>query len=297
MRDVLLVAWFELFRAVRTWRAVALLVLYGVASAGAAYLFAEFVGLLEQAIADQLGVARTETPGAMMQDLLDSEQLLDVLSAMTGSSGVAEQLLDIPLPALFFLWLGFLLVPFFAASASAECIATDTRTRAIRFELLRTSRLELVLGRFVGQLLLTAVASATSAVVMWAVTLWAMTGVPPAPLAGWLAYYAVRTWFFAVPFVGVGVATSQLTTSSAWARVMAIGLTGGSWVAYGVARWMEEKERVPMLADLALQLLPQGWIRDMWSPGMGWLGSAVACSALGLAAVSLGYLRFHRRDL
>ena len=296
MTDVALVAWFELFRAVRTWRAVALLVLYGVASAGAAYLFAEFIGLLENAMADQLGVARTETPGAMMSDLLDSQQLIEVLTAMTGSGDLARQLLDIPLPALFFLWLGFLLVPFFAASASAECIATDTRTRAIRFELLRTSRIELVLGRFVGQLLLTALASATSAVVMWGVTMWAMTGVPAGALAGWLAYYALRTWAFAVPFVGVGVATSQLTTSSAWARVMAIGATAGSWVAYGFARWLED-DRAPVVADLLLQLLPQGWIRDMWSPGAGWLASAVACGALGLGALAVGYLRFHRRDL
>jgi len=296
MRDVWLVAWFELFRAVRKWRAVALLVLYGVASGGAGYLFAQFVGLLERALAEQMNVAPSETPGAMIEDLLASDDLVEVLAAMTGSSDLATELLAIPLPALFFLWLGFLLVPFFAASASAECIATDTRTRAIRFELLRTSRLELVLGRFVGQLLLTAVASAVSAAAMWAVILWSMTGVSALPLAYWLCYYAVRTWFFAVPFVGLGVAASQWTTSSAWARVMAIGATAGSWVLYGIARWLED-DRLPWVADLLLQLLPQGWIRPMWSVGPGWLGAAVATTSLGLAAVSLGYVRFTRRDL
>lgn len=66
MRDIWLVARFEVLRAIRTWRAVALLVLYAVASGGAAWLFTKFVGLMENTLADQLHVARTTTPGAML---------------------------------------------------------------------------------------------------------------------------------------------------------------------------------------------------------------------------------------
>jgi hypothetical protein len=296
VRDVALVAWFELFRAVRTWRAVALLVLYGVAAAGAGYLFVQFVGLMEGALADNLGVARTQTPGAMMDDLLQSEQLVEVLSEMVGSEEVAEQLLSVPLVALFHLWLGFLLVPFFAASASAESIASDLRTRALRFEVLRTGRLELVLGRFAGQLLLTGVATGVASAVMWCVAVGFMAGLRPVALAGWLVWFALRTWAFSVPFVGIGIAASQLTASSAWARVMAIGATGATWVAYGTARWLED-ERAPILADLLLQVLPQGWIQGMWDPSGGWVVSSLACSAVGVAVVALGYLRFARRDL
>jgi len=296
VRDIALVAWFELFRAIRTWRAVALLVLYGVAAAGAGYLFVQFVGVMEGALADSLGVARTETPGAMMDDLLKSDALIEVLTAMVGSRKVVDQLLAVPLVALFHLWLGFLIVPFFAASASAESIASDLRTRALRFEVLRTGRLELVLGRFAGQLLLTGVATACAAGVMWLVAVSLMANVSAMALGGWLAWFSLRTWAFSVPFVGIGIASSQLTASAAWARVLAIGGTAGSWLAYGVARWLED-ERAPLLADLALQMLPQGWIAGMWDPSGGWVVSSVACCAVGLAVVGLGYLRFARRDL
>ncbi len=297
MRDVLLIAQFELFRAVRTWRAVALVLLYAVATIGAAYLFANMVGLAEKAMAESLGVAATEVPGAMMDDLLASESFQEVLTAMVGSSDVAERLMSVPLAAIFHLWLGFLIVPFFAASASAESIAIDMNNRAIRFEALRTSRMALVLGRFAGQLTLTGFASAVSALAMWGTVLYMMVVPEPVALLGWLGWYTVRTWCFAVPFVGFGVACSQWTTSAAWARVMAIGGTAGSWVLYGIAQVMIEEDWMPVVGDLVIQVLPQGWIRGMWDPGMGWIASCAVCVGLGLTSLLLGYVRFARRDL
>lgn len=293
MIDIWWVARFEVLRAIRTWRAVALLVLYGVANGGAAWLFTKFVGLLENTLADQLGVARTLTPGTMLGELVTSDTWREVLEGMTGS----PELVDVPPLALFHLWFGFLIVPFFAASASAECIAIDVQSRAIRYEAQRTGRLELVLGRFAGQLALTAAATGMSAIVVWIVGMAFMVGHSPLGLAGWLLAYAPRAWLFGVPFVAMGVAASQLTSSPAWARVLAIGGTAGSWVLFGVARWLEAETEYGVLADIALQLLPQGWLRGLWSPGFGWIGSAVVCLALGAAILSAGYLRFSRKDL
>src|SRR5262249_32363416 len=120
MRDALLVARFEMLRALRTWRALALLVLYAVAAAGAAWLFAEFVGMLENTVADQLGVARTEPPGAMLDTLVASDTWRDFVGELVGSEHLVEHVLRIPPLAMFDLWFSFLVVPFFAASAAAE---------------------------------------------------------------------------------------------------------------------------------------------------------------------------------
>ena len=297
MTDSLLVARFEVFRAIRTWRAIALLLLYAVTTAGAAYLFAQAVLLAEINLATQLGVAATEVPGGMMNDLVKSEGYASVVSAMVGDETLAAQLRAVPLVALFHLWLGLLLVPFFAASASAESIAIDMNSRALRFEALRTGRMEIVFGRFLGQLAITGAASATSGLVMWAAIVGWMAVDDRLALLGWLGWYSVRTWFFAVPFVGFGVACSQWTTSAAWARVLAIGGTAGSWVGYLVLRWMEHEGHLPWATDLLLQLLPQGWIRGLWEPGTGWILSCAATAGLGIAALMLGFVRFARRDL
>lgn len=300
MRDIWLVARFELLRAVRTWRALALLVLYAVASGGAAWLFTRFVGLLEQTLAQRLGVASTKVPGAMLEQLMKSDTWRDVLQEMSGSSHLVEQLSTIPPLALFHLWFGFLIVPFFAASASAECIALDVASRAIRYEAQRTGRLELVIGRFLGQLVLTGLATATSVLAVYVVGMTFMVGNDPIALAGWLLWFAPRIWIFGLPFVALGTSSSQLTSSAAWARVMAIGAVAASWVAFGIARWAEQEGDsiwLSVAADVALQILPQGWLRGLWSPGLGWLLSAMACSAVGAAALVAGYLRFSRRDL
>jgi hypothetical protein len=295
--DIWLVARFELLRAVRTWRALALLVLYAVASGGAAWLFTRLIGVLEQTVAQQLGVAATQVPGAMLEQLMKSDTWHDVLREMTGSSHLVESLLQVPPLALFHLWSGFLIVPFFAASASAECIALDVASRAIRYEAQRTGRLELVLGRFLGQLVLTALATLAAALAVWVVGMTCMVGNSPLALAGWLLGYAPRLWAFGLPFVAVGVAASQLTASAAWARVLAIGGVALSWVVFGLARWAEAEGRLTILADVALQLLPQGWLRGLWEPGAMWLLSALACAAVSVAVLVGGYLRFSRRDL
>ena len=297
MIDAWIIARFEVFRALRTWRGVALVALYAVTTAGAAYVFAEVVGVAERQVASSLGVAPSEVPGAMMSDLVGSEGFLELLTAAVGTRELAEQLRQVPMAALFQLWLGFLLVPFFAASAAAESISIDTNSRAIRYEALRTGRMEIVFGRFAGQLLLTGAASGTSAVVMWGTVAAIMALEDELALFGWIAWYTLRTWFFAVPFVGIGVACSQWTDSAAWSRVLAIAATAGSWVMYFVIRWMEAEGYAPWLTDVALQVLPQGWIRSMWEPGLGWVLASAATTGLGVVALLFGYVRFARRDL
>lgn len=297
MTDVWHIAVFELRRAIRTWRAAALLSLFAVSSAGATYLFVRMVGLMENALADQLMVPRTRVPGTMLRELTESDTWREVVSGMVGAEQVTDFVLSIPPLALFDLWFLFLLVPFFAAAAAAESISIDVQSRAIRYETLRTGRPELVLGRFIGQLLLTWFATLMSAGIVFGVGIGFMVIEDRGSLLAWLLWFSLRASAFAVPFVGLGIAASQITSSPAWARVMAITATAGSWVAFGVAVLLQRSERWAVLGDVLLQVLPQGWMQGMWGAGLAWLPAGGVQMGLGLALVALGYLRFARRDL
>jgi ABC-type transport system involved in multi-copper enzyme maturation permease subunit len=234
----------------------------------------------------------------MLEELKKSEPFQRGMSRMVGGESTLEALLAWPLLAIFHLWFSFLIVPFFAASAAAESIAIDVRSRALRFEVLRTGRLEVVFGRFLGQLLLTGLAAALSLVGVWTVGMLFMVGHTPAGLALGLLWLGLRAWFFSVPFVGLGIACSQLTASPAWARVLAVSATAASWVCVGLARWLvREGGTSAIVADMARQVLPQTWLKGLWAPGMGWAESALICFALGLTALLLGFARFSRRDL
>lgn len=295
LRDILLVSRFEVLRAIRTWRALALIMLYLVASAGGAWIFVQLLGEMENSIATAMGVPTTDTPGTMLAELMASDSYHRLVSAFTGSEAMADQLVSVPPLAMWHMWLGLLLVPFFAASASAESISIDLSSRALRYEALRTGRLELVLGRAMGQVILTGMATIVSIIAVWFVGMWFMVGNSPVGLAWALMSLSLRAWIFGLPFVGIGICCSQLTASSAWARVLAIGGTAGTWIGFGFMRWVETTWAAPV-ADAMLQVLPQGWMRGLWgSPD--WMLSSLVCLALAGAAGSLGYLRFAGRDL
>lgn len=294
-RDAWLVARFEVLRAIRTWRALALIVLYLVATAGSAWIFVEFLHVLETAVAETLMVPVTDRPGAMLGELVKGDELRGVIAGMTGDEALVDDVLAWPVLAIFHLWFALLLTPFFAASTAAEAVSIDLSTRALRFEVLRTGRLELAVGRFLGQAALTGLASFVGVLGTWAVGMLGMVGNDPFELFGALCWLTLRAWVFALPFAGFGVAVSQATASPNWARVLAVAGTAGSWIAYGVALNYVLTPWGP-LCDVVLQVVPQGHMRGLWQP-VGWIGSGLVCGGLALAWVAVGYARFARRDL
>lgn len=296
-RDVWVIARFEVLRALRTWRALALCVLYAVATSGATFVFIKMIGAMENAVAEQMGVAKTKVPGAMLDTLMTSDMFTEMLAAMVGSEELVNKLLDVPVLALFFLWFTFLVIPFFAATAASESIASDVGSRAIRFEILRTGRLEYVLGRFGGQALLTAVAMFGAICCAWAIGVTQMRGHTALGLASAMSWMGLRGWLFSLPYVGIGLAVSQWTRSPAWARVLAIGATGGTWVVHFILLYLEsEMEDYAFLVGSVQPLVPQGWISVLWEP-TAWLGGGLALTAISLVALGAGMVVFHRRDL
>ncbi|MCO4745072.1 MAG: hypothetical protein KC912_09805 [Proteobacteria bacterium] len=293
--DTFLVARFELMRAMRTWRAVALATLYVIALSGATYIYVRILWFIEAGLAETLGVPANDKPGAMMNELMDNGDLTRMLQEMSGSPEAVEYLLTWPLLSIWGLWIGILLLPFLATSAAAECISIDMSTRALRFEALRTGRAELVLGRFFGQVALTGIAASFGLVGAWVVGMTQMVGNDPIVLAYGLAAMGLRAWLFGLPFIGLGVAWSQWTASPNWARVLSVSFTAGSWILFGLATEFRDSSW-GWLSDLVLQVLPQGWLNGLWHP-TDWIISGGVYIALSLLAVGLGFIRFSRRDL
>lgn len=295
--DVLAIARFELLRALRTWRALGLVAIYLVCTSGTAWVFTRVVRMFEREAARTLGIATTDTPGAMTAELVKTSMWRNFLGDLTGRPELVDTLVSVPAIAVFHLWVGFILVPMFAATAAAESVALDTSTRAIRYEALRTGRFEIAVGRYLGQLLLTGTAAGVGLFGTLAVGLGFMVGNPPFVLFATLVAYTIKVWVFAMPFVGMGVGISLITSSAAWARVLALGGVAGSWVLFGVLRGTEDWPRMGPIGDLLLPLLPQSWLSGMWEPGAGAAPTVAVCVALGLSAVSIAAIRFVRRDL
>jgi ABC-type transport system involved in multi-copper enzyme maturation permease subunit len=297
IKDAVLIARFELLRALRTWRALSLVAIYLVCTSGTAWMFTRVIRMFEHEAARTLGIATTDTPGAMMAELSKTEMWRGFLSDLTGRPELVEALVSVPAIAVFHLWVSFILVPMFAATAAAESVALDTSTRAIRYEALRTGRFEIAVGRYLGQLLLTGTAGGIGLFGTLAVGLGFMVGNSPFLLFATLVVFTFKAWLFAMPFVGMGVAISLMTSSAAWARVLALGGVAGSWVVFGVLRATEDRAWMGPIGDVLLPILPQTWLSGFWEPGLGSWPTVLVCAGLGASAVSLAAIRFVRRDL
>lgn len=294
--DTALIARFELLRAIRSWTALAVVLMYLIANVGGAYLFIRVLGQLESSLADQLHVATTQWPGSMTEQLRNSKQMMSMLDTLVGSHATAAALIDRPFLAVFQLWQGIVLIPFLAATTAAESISSDVRTRAIRFEVIRTGRAEVVAGRMLGQIGLCLVATCVSLIGVWILGLATMAPQDPLALAWGMVELGLRAVVFAVPFTGLGIAASELTASPAWARVLALGGTASSWVTYWILSAMSERPWT-YVADTLLPVMPQSWLQGLWQPAAGLATSMAACVGLGAVIAALGFVRFARRDL
>lgn len=296
LRDVLLIARFELLRSLRSWQALSLISAYVIANAGAVWLFIRGLAELEAGVAKTLGIAVSKRPGGIMEHLRAREEYRNLLEMLISDLDAVDRMIDVPVLAVFQLSFGLVLVPFLASTNAAETIAGDLRSRAIRFELLRTGRAELLLGRFGGQLLLCLAASAIAVVAVWVLGMTLMAKQDGVLLAWSLASLGLRAVVFSLPFVAMGVAASCATTSPAWGRVLAMFLTAGSWIAYGILS-VAYAAPYTWIADLLLPVLPQSSMSALWRPAPSWFASSGMLVLITLGVLGLGFLRLARRDV
>lgn len=297
LRDALQVARFHVVRAVRTRTVVFLSAVYLLASAGVAWIFRGIVRELEKNAAELLRVPVTDTPGAMMDTLRGREELQSIVEALLPNPELADWALHLPVLTIAHFWMALGALPFLAAVIGAEVIAPGIKDRSLRFELVRTGRIELVLGRWMGQGALIAVATALSIVGPLIVGTFFMVQQPAWESAVVLAVMTPKLIAWSLPFLGLGVACSQLSGNTNFARIAALGATTLTWIAMGVFEtdWIDE--HAPWVADLLDPLLPQTYMTALWGPGSDWLMSAGILLGLGLVFALLGFPLFARRNL
>ena len=297
VRDTLQVARFHVLRALRTRTVVFLCVVYVIASTGMAWIFRHIVHELETNLAKVLGVPATETPGAMLDSLKAQPEFADLLRGLLPDEALLDWAMSQPVLAISYFWMALGMLPFLAAAAGAEVVADGIKDRSLRFELVRTGRLELILGRFLGQAVLVGVATAASAVGPFCVAVFFMANQPPLDQASALLLATPRLLAWSLPFLGIGVACSQLTGSTNAARTLALGAAVSTWVLSGIleTRWL--LKHAPVLADLIEPVLPQTYMLSLWGPGMGWLSGAAIVTGLGLVYALASFPLFRRRKL
>ena len=296
-RDAAVIAAFDLGESLRSRKVLIFLVLYVVGAIGATLIFTEVLQEVEIALAEQLLVARTRDPGSLTQAVMESPELLRVISRLIRDDDLARALVRVPPIALLYHWVALAFGPVFAVLTASDTVASEVSSGSVRFALARTDRAGWILGKVFGQSLLLAVGIALGAVASW-VTGWIQLGAfAPGATAFALARYAGTAYVYVWAHLGLALGVSQLTRSVPWSRALGLLALVG---VFGLHRFLERDavvEAAPVLAGSLRQLFPVAHRLDLWRPGLEASAPALAILvALGAVYVGLGYLRFARRD-
>jgi ABC-type transport system involved in multi-copper enzyme maturation permease subunit len=302
VRDVGVVARYELAEAVRSKLLMVMVLLFVGAGGMGAWGFTQAVEGIEENAARATGAPTAHRPGGMMKRLRASGSYRQGLRLFLRDDQKADYFAAIPPIVVFFAYFAFFVTPFLVLFTSAETIASEVASRSIRYSVLRTGRLEFALGKALGQALIIVGVTALAAVVFYGIAWASLTGFEHgATIAGMLRFWP-RVLLYLLPFLGWAMFASMVTRSANLARILSLGGGVALSILAGLVgnppRWFRDGVFVDGLRDLLGYLTPFGHYQGLaYPPGGAFVSDVAVCLALTALYFAAGFVLLQRRDL
>ena len=296
VRDTLVVGRFHLMRAVRSRSAIVLCLVMAIVHMGGAWVFTQILKAMENSAAAALRVPATDRPGAMLSVLRERDDFRDFIGGLIPDPALLEWALNLPYLSVGHFWIALGTLPFLAAAAGSEVLSGDIKNRSLRYEVVRTGRLEVVCGRFLGQALLIFLAVLVANAGTWIMAMTAMVEQPAVRQIVTLLSFTPRLCAWSLPFLGIGVAASMITSNTNAARAMALTATIATFVAWGYLTARGSNDLGVLVVPLT-QVLPQSQMLALWDSGLGWLVPSSILAIFGGVLSLSTFPIFARRNL
>jgi hypothetical protein len=180
------------------------------------------LGKMERELAAVLQLPDSEKTGVVSASLWKSKPFTKIVRATVGEGPVMDDIFGRHPVELLYAWFAFLCAPLLAVLVCGTRISDDLRSGAVRYMLVRESRLEWTLGKYVGQTFMIAVALVASSLGSAAVAFFRLSpdvaGGLFFPMIGW----GLRAWIYSLAWIGLALGISHLTRSSG--RATALGI-------------------------------------------------------------------------
>jgi len=292
------VAIAELGSAMRSRRAIVVLLLFAAVAALLMYCTISTFSTLEEELTSALGLPDAAAPGSVTVALWKSKPFLRFVERMVGDSLVFADIRGCQPVVLAFAGTIFTLVPFLTLLVSSPRIAEDLRNGAARYWLVRVSRTEWTLGKFFGEALLLFVAMLAGAFVAWAVAAVRLPGSSGLAMLPSLIGWSIRAWVYAFGWLGLFMGVSHLVRSGGKATALSIlaMLGAGAWGF--MLRNLVEHLGVPAFVLHLDVFSPVALKMMLWRNAVpAFAFGAVQLVALSLLFLSLGSAFLRRRDV
>jgi ABC-type transport system involved in multi-copper enzyme maturation permease subunit len=300
-RDVFLVARYELSEALRTRLLLVMLVLFVVGGALGAWGFTKFVEGMEAQTSRMLGLPRGERPGETLRMLQKTPFYRGILRAAVSDPKKADYLATLPPIVVFFGWASMMFLPWLVLFTSADTIATEVSSRAIRYAALRTTRLAYALGKALGQAAIVLGVTLLSGGAFFAVAWVTLSAFDLAATIAGILLLVPRVFAYALPFLAFALFASMATSSANLARILALIGTVGLAVLAGLCGEnspLRTGSAAGVLLDVLSFATPFGHASGFSYPFDARFAIDLAtCLGLAVAYFAAGYAILRRRDL
>ena len=296
-KTVWIVAGNELGDSARSRRVIVMVLLYLVGAMAATALFISFLQSVEGQLVRSLGLPVPKGAGGVTATLWKSNMFRQMLTNLIGDRTLAESLLAVPPLALFYGWLSFAFTPALVMLTSSTRIAEEIASGSVRFVMFRAGRGPWCAGKFAGQAVQVLGALLLSAVGAWLVGFFRMKSFEPLPTAQYMVWFAFKAWIYAMPFLGLALAISQLCAAPNLALAFGFFSLVVVSVLSRLSAWLAG-DGWRRIWDIVNALTPGGHRLGLWWNDAGHLlPSSAFLLTLAAAYLLAGYARFARRDL
>ena len=290
------VALAECAGAVRSRRALVILVLYLLSAVFCMTATLTVLGKMEAELANVLQLPESDRTGVVSATLWRSKPFQRMVRAGLKDELVYNDIAGRHPAELVYAWFAFLCAPLLAVLAAGNRVADDLKSGAARYALVRVTRLEWTLGKYTGQVLMVALALAASAVGAWLVAVFRLSGVGMSALLPAMFGWGFRAWLYALAWLGLALGVSHLTRSGS--RATALGMLAVALCAAwpGVLKLLDGWLGCPWLRHFDA-LVPSSAELSLWRrSAVPLLVGGAHLLVLGLSYLMLGHAVFARRD-
>ena len=284
--------------AIRSRRALVLLVLYLGASLLCMNGTISVLGRMEKELAVVLQLPDSDETGVVSASLWKSKPFNRLVRSVVGESPVLDDISGRHPVELIYAWFVFLCAPLLAVLVAGTRVSEDLRSGAVRYMLVRETRLEWSVGKYLGQALMIAVALVVSAMGAAVVAFCRLPSGTAVSLFLPLLNWGLRAWIYSLAWLGLALGLSHLTRSPGRATslgIVAIGLLGA---LPPVMDFLHTFQGWPSFLTHLRMLVPAGAEMSLWrfSP-VPLISGSFHLVILGLTYLMAGAAFFCRRDV
>ena len=294
---ILRAAVFELFDAIRSRRAIVLILLFLAVSLLGMNGAISALGKMEDQLAEVLSVERVDgKSGVVSAALWKSKPFQRMVRHAVGDSLIYDDLVGRHPAELLYAWLVFLCVPLLTILVSSNRVANDIRSGAVKYMIVRVTRLEWTLGKYLGTALLMLVGLLLGALAAWCTAAFRLSGADLPALFPAMLMWSVKAWFLSLAWLGVSLGVSHFFKSGAKADAVAAGAFILLSVAPPILRHVLSGSVSGKFLCL-VRLFPSALTDGLWRASFAPVAcAAVSLAALGLLYLSAGFAFFNVRD-